>query len=379
LSFRLLLAVAAALSTPSATVEGTEQVRFLLISSASERRVSYIPIQGEGPLTTHMDLRPLISVSRQEEQQKDKENEDEEPAAAQQQPDTKAPPFLAQPAGICVDKRAHRLYVAEPLSRMILWYGLAVKDGQLTADDGPHVAQDNVDARWVAVDGAGDLFWTDSDNNKIMKVSTACLSDSANASKQPCNATDVNGTAMELYSAPITNQVSEPAGVKADVNHVYWGNQVAGMQDGALIKGNKTTAGGLKVHTLANNTEKAIGVCVAPRHIFYTDGEYGRIYGVRKGGSAVTVVAQTGLSQPRGCTWDDDNTIFVADKGLGTVWSFAAGTSLAPRMLSKHLPDHSFPGALDVAHYAVEAPQSDSIITKTVKYVSSIFGGGWTK
>ncbi len=56
--------------------------------------------------------------------------------------------------------------------------------------------------------------------------------------------------------------------------------------------------------------------------MFYT-GSATYLYGVRKRGGPITQVSEL-LTQPRGCAYDGDGTVYVADKGQGAVYSFAA-------------------------------------------------------
>merc|ERR1719277_1603859 len=57
-------------------------------------------------------------------------------------------------------------------------------------------------------------------------------------------------------------------------------------------------------------------------NVFFTDSEKA-LYGVKKNGGPVAEVTSL-LDKPRGCAWDGDGTVYVADRGAGAVYSFAS-------------------------------------------------------
>merc|ERR1719389_1408829 len=78
---------------------------------------------------------------------------------------------------------------------------------------------------------------------------------------------------------------------------------------------------------------KAYGVCLSENNVFYTNADK-TVFAVKKSGSAVATISDA-FQEPRGCVWDGDGTIYVADKKLGTVSSFAGNMrNLAPSPVS---------------------------------------------
>jgi len=74
------------------------------------------------------------------------------------------------------------------------------------------------------------------------------------------------------------------------------------------------------VQTLSRNADKSYGVCLALNNVFYTQPQT-TVYGVKKTGGPVTSVTNR-LVNPRGCAWDGDGTVYVADRGANAVFSF---------------------------------------------------------
>merc|ERR1719387_1289141 len=58
------------------------------------------------------------------------------------------------------------------------------------------------------------------------------------------------------------------------------------------------------IQSLSKNVDKVYGVCASPNLVFYTGG------------------SRNDYAAPRGCVWDGDGTVFLADKGGDAVWSF---------------------------------------------------------
>jgi sugar lactone lactonase YvrE len=78
---------------------------------------------------------------------------------------------LKSPQGLAIDQKRQKLYVTDPDSRKIFSYSLVFNNGVLLTDGKQTVAAQNVEARWVAVDGVGSIFFTDERDNLIQKVS----------------------------------------------------------------------------------------------------------------------------------------------------------------------------------------------------------------
>jgi len=232
---------------------------------------------------------------------------------------------LKMPQGLAVDHKRNTLYVADPDLRKVLCYQLSFSGGNVMVSGEPSVAAQDKEVRWVAVDGMGNVFITDEANGQILRVPAEKL---------------LRGdpTPLVVYDATTNTHVSAPGGIAVDNFHVYWTNKAAGTEEnvGSLNRGfekpqGSNTAAG--VVQLARNTPKAYGVCLSENNVFYTNSEK-VVYGVKKTGSAIATVSDV-FEEPRGCVWDGDGTIYVADKKLGTVSSFAGNMrNLAPSPVS---------------------------------------------
>lgn len=217
---------------------------------------------------------------------------------------------LRHPQGLAVDQARKMLYIADPDDSKILKYKLSAgSNGDLTATD-PVVVSDGVESRWVAVDSSGSYFFTDEPFHRIFKVGV-----------------NVRGgvpTPEVVYDGNSISAVSAPGGIAVDNFFLYWTNKQIGNTVGSLIRGAETPSKTNPVDSvgvLARNTQKSYGVCLAMDNVYYTDATQ-KLYAVKKSGSAPVEVSNK-FTQPRGCAWDGDGTVYVADRGANKVYSFA--------------------------------------------------------
>lgn len=242
---------------------------------------------------------------------------------------------LIHPQGIAVKK--DKLYVADPDSRKILSYSLISQGGHLVATNS-QVAMDDVEARWVAVDGKGNLYATDEPENRILKVSAKKLASG-------------NPLPEVIYDGASLSSVSNPGGIVADNFHTYWVNKAIGTQAGSLIQAAAASPPSSflqSVRSLSKNTDKSYGVCMALDNIYYTQPE-STVTAVKKDGSTVSTVSAH-FHNPRGCTWDGDGTVYVADRGAGAIFSFPGNMKeLAPSLIQKKV---DFEDAFGVAVFS---------------------------
>lgn len=225
---------------------------------------------------------------------------------------------LVHPQGIAVDQKRQLLLVADSDPKKVFSYGLSVAgDGTLKVDQQTPLVE-NVEARWVAVDGVGNVFASDETQNQLVKVSAKQVQ---NGDTKP----------SVIYSGSEEEKVSAPGGIAADNFFVYWTNKLNTGQAGALARGlaspkNESSgvanSGGQSsaLQVLSSKSPKAYGVCVATDNIFYTDNA-DNVYAVKKSGGGVATVTGN-LTSPRGCAWDGDSTVYVADRSQGAVYSF---------------------------------------------------------
>lgn len=232
---------------------------------------------------------------------------------------------LKMPSGLAVDHKRKQLLVADPELRKVLCYTLVFSGGKVVVQGEPSVSAQDVGVRWVAVDGTGSVFVTDEAKGQILRVPGDKL---------------LRGdpTPKVIYEAGTNSHVSAPGGIAADNFHVYWSNKVAGTEAkvGSIVKGFEVPIGAdsqNSVTILARNAPKIYGVCLSENNVFFTDEEKA-LYGVKKTGSAIATVS-TDFVTPRGCAWDGDGSVYVADNTAGQVKVFAGNMrNLAPAAMS---------------------------------------------
>lgn len=246
--------------------------------------------------------------------------------ATSEKPKTLVGGQLKAPQGLAVDVPRSKLYVADPDLKQIKAYRLYSSGDYLAASDA-NVAIDNVESRWVAVDSGGHVYATDEGKNLVLKQSLQ-------------NMAAGNTTADVIYDGKTVSGVSAPGGIAVDSYYTYWANKATGMKAGSVVKG-KTAPELATLQTawtpIASNSDKTYGVCMATNSIFYTQPD-AVLYGVKKRGGTPAVVSDR-LTNPRGCAWDGDGTVYVADRGANAVFSFAGnmqtiGAAMVQRAVS---------------------------------------------
>lgn len=281
--------------------------KFLIVSAPREGKIAYKKIGPNGFLGTE-PMQSLISVG------------------------------LVHPQGLAIDPRTGRLLIADPDSKSVLSFKLKAKGNTLSAIQ-EEAAIKNVEARWVAVDGFGNVYATDEPSNRILKV-TAQQIDKGDA------------VPTVLYDGMSLTQVSGPGGIAVDNYNTYWVNKQIGTQVGSLIKGAtipEATSLLSSLQTLAKNTDKSYGICVAMNNVYFTQPE-GSIFAVKKTGSRSVQTISDKLSMPRGCAWDGDGTVYVADRGANAIYSFAGNMpNLETALLQKSV---DFEDAFGVAVFS---------------------------
>lgn len=257
---------------------------FLIFSTPKSGKISYVKLPSNGHFE---DLEPI---------------------------DLLGPSGLHHPQGLAVDHKRKRLFIADPDVQKVYYYQLAVKGNTLTCDGKQTIISEGAEARWVSVDGMGNVFFSDEPRNTIYKITGSKILRG-------------NGDAEVLYDGESFTQVNRPGGIAVDNFHVFWTNKHDGIKSGAVVRGDEVLPTGIdsqvkdSLSVLAANVPKSYGVCLAYNNVFFTDSER-RIYGVKKTGGQVHVVSSM-FKNPRGCVWDGDGTVFVADRGNGAVYSFA--------------------------------------------------------
>jgi len=228
---------------------------------------------------------------------------------------------LSMPQGLAVDHKRNTLFVADPDQRKVFQYTLTFSGGNVMVSGDPKVVCEDKEVRWVAVDGMGNVFITDEGNGQILKVPADKL---LRGEPKP----------VVLYDTATNSHVSAPGGIAVDNFHVYWTNKASGTEEnvGSLVRGFEKPTGtnsASQAVQIARNVPKAYGVCLSENNVFYTNAEKA-VFGVKKTGSSIATITDV-FEQPRGCVWDGDGTVYVADKKTGSVSSFAGNMrNLAP-------------------------------------------------
>jgi len=235
---------------------------------------------------------------------------------------------LTEPCGLAVDHTRQRLYIADPKRHKVFMYKMYFGDhGMSVREDEQYTVVYDVTPRWIAVDSQGTLFATDEGRSFIAEVSATEL---AKLGEQKKGEDEVQLQFHKLYAHDQNNQVDRPGGIAVDGNNIYWGNRAPGKQFGSLMSAPENPEARLAkgvpdmIQSLSKNVDKVYGVCASPNLVFYTGGSR-TVYGAKPGAfnpRASTTVLLDDYAAPRGCVWDGDGTVYLADKGGDAIWSF---------------------------------------------------------
>merc|ERR1719198_1915235 len=236
-----------------------------------------------------------------------------------------------------------------------------MKFGTVQAGAQQLVVKDLKQVSGLALDGLGNLYYTTIEG-MVGMVSVKNLHPLSSA------------VATTIYSSNAHKTVSNPYALAADSFKVYWGNQANGQQEGAVVAAFEHNPQDLAAKypdypkRLAKNAAKAMGVCVARNNLFFT-GEAQFLFGMKTAGGGVTEV-YSGFQSPRGCAYDGEGSLYVADSGDGAVFSLPANFPTIRPVKRVH----------KVAK--VEAPASVVVFTRAENYMvqsadKGFLGLGW--
>jgi DNA-binding beta-propeller fold protein YncE len=237
---------------------------------------------------------------------------------------------LSTPQGVAVDHKRKRLYIADPEVQKIFSYQLQDKGGVLSTDGRQTVINQGMEVRWVAVDGMGNVFFTDEPSSRIMKLSSEHV---LRGEQKP----------QVMYSGTNVSSVSKPGGIYADNFHVYWGNKHFASEVGSLVKASefpKVINDPAACKIMAKGAQKAYGVTMALNNVFFTDADK-KLYGVKRNGGEVFEITQD-FTHPRGLAYDGRSTVFVADKTQGVIKWFSGNMHVLGPVdmnVAFHVPD----------------------------------------
>lgn len=240
------------------------------------------------------------------------------------------------PRGIAVDNLGGHLYVVDKGTSELLSLKLSVRGGGSALATGPPVSvMSGVSGDWVTVDNAGNVFFEA--NGALCSLPKEKL----------FLAWDAANKVEVIYDMANTTELNTPQGLASDGFRIFWANGANGVQDGSIVRGFGTAsaANALSVTKLASNEDASQGICLSSQKLFFTAQEQ-KVYSTLVNGGAATVISDA-LGKPRGCAFDGDGTVFLADELDGKLYSFAAGGSSGSMKAMR--PAVEIPGAFGVA------------------------------
>lgn len=241
---------------------------------------------------------------------------------------------LREPCGLAVDHARQRLYVADPKSHKVFMYKMYLDVHGLHVHDSQFVAVRDITSRWVTVDERGALLCTDEGHSFVAEVSADALAHLGEDDVQP--------QFQKLYSKMLTKKVDHPGGIAVNGNNIYWGNGVRGHPHGSILSAPEDPQALARmgmhdgIQALSSNVDKVYGVCSSPSLVFYTAATKRSVFGTKPGALSgnhdsrkSAKVLLNDFAIPRGCVWDGDGTVFLADKGSDVVWSFPSAMHIS--------------------------------------------------
>jgi len=295
---------------------------------------------------------------------------------------------IKEPRGLAVDSLRKILYVVDGNAGSPKLYAARMyhtKDGNVACEL-PKLVALGLTSNWVTVDFRGKVFFVAS--NQILSIPVSVVTHKldgatliADATATPVDEAPVEADKVKeetgkaeaegpsvVYDGGKVTGVSMPIGLAVDGYRMFWSNGENGKQDGSIVQGVENPLGSDKVNKLATNIPLAHGVCITSSRVYYTDEE-NNVFSTKVNGGEVTTVTDK-LQKPRGCAFDGDGTVFVADQGDNKIVSFAgAGADLGPRRLTLSLVVQE-PFGLAVLHgseaYNNGAPRSAALVVAIV-------------
>jgi len=324
---RLLLVAAIALCMPGAEAFG-EAPKFLIISAPSTGKISYLKLPTSGAPAVAADQTATTNATSLLDKGQTAVSVKRTLRAEENTVTDLISEGLTFPQGIAVDQYRKNLYVADPNLGKLVSYPLKSSRRQPLYVGSQQLVADNVEVRAVAVDGLGNVFFTEEPTGRIMRVTAKMIADGVT-------------TAETVYDSASSKGVSSPGGIALDNYFVYWLNKVGGVGHGTLLRARQNphpeallnvtkqqvNGSGAAMIALASNAVKCYGVCIALGNLYYSD-ESTNLYGIHRASTAQhdPVTVSSSLQQPRGCAFDGDSTVYVADKVGNAVYQFPSNT-----------------------------------------------------
>lgn len=243
---------------------------------------------------------------------------------------------LTFPQGLAVDAWRKYLYVADPTLNELVYYVLDPRSEDRLYVGKQRVAAKGVEVRWVTCDNIGNVYFTVESTQRIMRITAAKL--------------DAGDTTPEVvFEGSQSPSVSAPGGIAMDNYFTYWTNKLDPDKAGTVVR--SLLAVNSETKELTKTNIKSYGICMAVNNVFFTD-ETRNLFGIsRLGGDSPTKVSDA-FEEPRGCAWDGQNTVYVADKKKNAVYSFPAAMPTLRENIPLQLTSY-MEGAYGVAVYTV--------------------------
>mmetsp|Transcript_54332 Transcript_54332/g.129465 ORF Transcript_54332/g.129465 Transcript_54332/m.129465 type:complete len:345 (-) Transcript_54332:52-1086(-) len=229
---------------------------------------------------------------------------------------------LHHPQGIAVDQKGQRLIVADPDLGKLISFNLRQSGDSITVHGHAQTIVDGVTPRWVTVDGRGDVFFSEEGNDQILTVPYELqLQHEGSTTSAPHVVYDV--------AAPVRS----PGGLATDNFFLYWVNKELGSSQGLIIKAPQQI-GLMQANVteqpliLSRAVNKGYGVCVTRDMVLFT-ADSRQVFKVSKdsaatGGADMSQMVTDQMGSPRGCVFDGEDTVYVADRTAGAVYQFPA-------------------------------------------------------
>jgi len=233
---------------------------------------------------------------------------------------------LVAPKSLAVDTKMYRLYVTDSAQQKVFWYQLSIIGDKLIQNGQQHIALEGVETNNIAVDGAGNMYFT----GKQLVLPPQSPVPGVWRNSNMALYTGATKVPSVVYTGANTGSPAKyvaASGVATDNLNVYWGNAQQGQTAGTIVK---APAGGGTPVALSLEEDSARAIAITPVSVFYTTNE--GVHGVAKSkidsscseNSCVKVSAE--VQDPQGIVWDGDGTVYVADAAQGKIFSFPAGS-----------------------------------------------------
>jgi len=263
---------------------------------------------------------------------------------------------LQEPAGLAVFEGVHsrsaRLYVADTKAQNIYAYDIVRLAWDTLVVGSQTKVLKGVNALGIAVDSVGNLLYTQ-EGGQVSVVTVEQLDACIYEAKEPKPAVLLGPDAKGAGGAAL----KAPAGIATDNFFLYLANSEGDASTGTVMKApellpkEKTASeeevvtdasadaatpapvaaplaavGVPAIQAIAANTDVseavAINLCLARDNVFFT-GDTKALFAVKSRGGTIAQVTNS-FKEPKGCVYDEESTLFVADQGDDAVFSLPA-------------------------------------------------------